>query len=364
MRWNRVLVILPLSLAAAASLAQPPVAPAGADAALAVDIVLGAGGALINPNEVKAYTATGGATPLDFNAYGAGQWGTNVCLCNIDGGEDDEILTGPGPGPIHGPQVRGFKSTGAAMGKVNFYAYGTLKYGVKVGCGNLDSDSYEEILTSPGPGSVFGPHVRGWNYDNTVITPITGISYFAYGTLRYGANVASADVDWDMFDEILTGAGPSSVFGPQIRGFNVDGGPVTPMGKINFVAFGAPQQYGAEVSGGDVDGDNYGEIGAGRGPGPNQASELRGFDYDGNAVALAPGFDITPWATMGGSKLSLGDLDLDGHAELVASQGADPAGASQVKAFGYDGAALSDRGFTITPPWSYGSSVATGALGY
>ena len=43
-----------------------------------------------------------------------------------------------------------------------------------------------EIVTGPGPGDVYGPHVRGLNGG----TPGGGSNY-AYGTLKWGVNVTS-----------------------------------------------------------------------------------------------------------------------------------------------------------------------------
>jgi hypothetical protein len=119
--------------------------------------------------------------------------------------------------------VRGWNSNGDSLSNVNFLAYGTHKYGVNVSTADIDGDGIDEILTGAGPGAVFGPHVRGWNVDGGAVTPFGDISYFAYGTLRWGVNVAGGDIDGDGLDEIITGAGPGTVFGPHVRGWDYDG---------------------------------------------------------------------------------------------------------------------------------------------
>ena len=36
------------------------------------------------------------------------------------------------------------------MGNLSFLAYGTLKFGVNVTCGDIDGDGFDEILTGAG----------------------------------------------------------------------------------------------------------------------------------------------------------------------------------------------------------------------
>ena len=72
-----------------------------------------------------------------------------------DGG--DTILTGAGPGEIYGPHVRGFQLDGAPLPGLNFLAYGTSKYGVNVAAGDIDADGFDEVITGPGPRSRFRP---------------------------------------------------------------------------------------------------------------------------------------------------------------------------------------------------------------
>ncbi|MFN7973222.1 MAG: putative Ig domain-containing protein [Acidobacteriota bacterium] len=331
------------------------------------NIVVGAGLGQPNPNRVRIFRQDGTPTTVDFMAYSAGQWGVNVASGTATGGALAQIFTGPGPGPVYGPQVRGFLNTGSAMSKINFYAYGTLRFGTNVVAADVDDDGYDELVTGAGPGAVFGPHVRGFAYDNTAISAIAKISFFAYGTLKYGVNVASGSVDADPYGEILTGPGPSLGFGPQVRGWNYDDTTVTPIGKINFNAF-AVQQMGANVAGGDVDADSYAEISCTPGPGagPSFPSEFRGFDYDGNTVAALAGFDVTlPVVTTYGGRVALGDVTADGAQDLIAGAGRDPAATAVVRPYLYAGgqlaALLAFDGFAGS---TYGVNVAGGTLGY
>ena len=334
-----------------------------------VDYLVGQGLGDPNPNQVKVYDRAAAPTSVDFLAYAAGHWGANVASGDVDGGRYAEILTGPGPGDVFGPQVRGFQRDGTSMGKINFYAYGTLRYGVNVASGDIDGDGYGEILSGAGPGQVFGPHVRGWNFDGAALTAMAKVGYFAYNTLRYGVNVAATGVDADGYDELLTTPGPGAMFGPQVKGWNYDATTVTNLSGINFNAFAAPQ-YGANVAGGDVDADGFGEIVATPGPGPSAITfpaRFRGYDFDGGPLSALPGYDATPFATSYGGRVGLGDVTSDGDDELMAAPGRDPAASARVKPFHYDGASLTAVApgvFTAFATGSYGVNVAGGALGY
>ena len=145
-----------------------------------------------NPPLVRLFPPAQDAEHMyQFRAYGAPDYGATVGSGDMNGDGAGDILTGAGPGEIYGPHVRGFAAGGEQLTGLNFLAYGTSKYGVNVAAGDIDGDGYDEIITGAGPGAVFGPHVRGWNYDDTgSITAMTGVSYFAYGTPKWGVNVA------------------------------------------------------------------------------------------------------------------------------------------------------------------------------
>ena len=330
-----------------------------------VDYLVGEGLGATNSNQVRIYDGSGTATSVAFQAYGASGWGTNVASADVDTLGKDEILTGPGPGDVYGPHVRGFKSDGTAIAKVNFFAYSTLKFGANVGSGSIDGDDYDEILSGAGPGAVFGPHVRGWNHDGVALTAIAKINFFAYSTLRYGVNVVAALVDGDCFAELVTGPGPGVVFGPQVRGFNYDGASLSAMAKINFNAYSQPM-YGVNIAAGDVEADRFDELATAPGPGPGFTSRFLGFDYDGTSIAAAPGFDVTTFTTTSyGGRVGLGDVSRDGGADLLAGGGRDPGADATVETYTYDGTALTQSSVTFIPFGGfYGVNPASGGFGF
>jgi len=319
------------------------------------NLVTGPGPGPLNPPLVR--------TPLaQWTAYGVYRHGVNVACGDLDGDGSAEVVTGPGPGADFGPHVRGWELDGTPLSGVGFQAYGTLKYGVNVACGDLDGDGFDEIVTGAGPGVVFGPHVRAWDCDGGAATPIPEVSYFAYGTLKYGVNVACGDIDGDGFDEVVTGAGPGAVFGPHVRAWNWDGGgSVDPFPGISFLAYGTPK-WGVNVACGDFDGDGLDEIVTGPGPGSVSGAHVRGWNCDGGAATPMPGVSFFAYDTLYGSVAGTGDIDGDGIDEILTMPGPGPGQGAHLRAWNADGgtvALIPDHDFFAYDHWyTHGGRVA------
>ncbi len=296
-------------------------------------------------------------------AYGVMQRGVNVAAGDLNGDAIDEIITGPGPGEVFGAHVRGWKADGTPLPWLSYLAYGTRRFGVNVACGDLDGDTMAEIVTGAGPGAVFGPHVRGWNSDGGPAVPLPGVSFFAYGTLRWGVNVACGDLDGDGMDEIITGAGPGPPFGPHVRGWDADGGSASPMSGISFFAYNTPQ-WGVNVGSGDIDGDGLDEIITAPGPSPAFSAHVRAWDYDGAAVNPAPGISFLAYGTVFGAVVSAADLDNDGTAEILTMPGPNPAAGARVRIWEADNGTVSEiesLNFLAYDEWmTYGGRIAAG----
>ncbi len=96
--------------------------------------------------------------------------------------------------------------------------------------GDLDGDGSDEIVTAPGPSSLFGSHIRGWNADGGTVTPLNGASFFAWPVeaALYGARVAArVGLDADGRDELVVGGGPDPDTGCLVRVYDYEGSAVS-----------------------------------------------------------------------------------------------------------------------------------------
>ena len=101
---------------------------------------------------------------------------------------------------------------------------------------------------------IFSGHVRGWNYDGGSLTPLSGVNFIAYDGTKNGVQVGTGDVDADGVDEILTMPGADAAIGAQLRAWNVDGGTASAVTGIDFDAYAdATVIKGGTVAGGNLD---------------------------------------------------------------------------------------------------------------
>jgi len=281
-------------------------------------------------------------------------YGMETAAGDVDGDGYDQVIVGPGPGPYHPPLVAVLDETGILQQV--FLAYGTRRYGVNVAAGDLDGDGDDEIVTGAGPGEVFGPHVRGWHFQGGAMAPLPGASFFAYGTLRWGVNVTAGDLDGDGREEIVTGAGPGDVFGPHVRAWRYQGGEVRPIQQVSFMAYGT-NRYGVNVACGDIDGDGLAEVVTGPGPSALFSSHVRAWNYDGEALNAIDGVNFLahPEGTgRGGVIVACGNIDNDGHDEILTAPGPLEGNAPRINSWNFDGdtlAIIESKSFGLFDEW-------------
>ena len=328
-----------------------------------VNLVVGMGAGLGNPNRIRLFD-TSGAPVVDVLAYAAGHWGTEVASARLGPWALDSTISGPGPGPGLGPHVRAFDRSGVPLGGISFFAYGTLLWGVHPQAADLKGDGVLEIVTGAGAGVAFGPHVRGFDVTAGAPSPMPGVNFFAYSTLKYGVQLAGGDIVPGATDELTTGPGPGAAFGPSVRAWRY-APPIAPIPGLSFNAF-AGAGHGVRVAAGSLSADLSEDVLAGRGPGPPEPAQVRGFEIDGSAPRWLPGFDLTPFLTRFGAAVGAGDMDRNGRVDLLVGAGPDPAADSTILWATYTGSAvgpMQDLGPGFTGA-SFGVNVASGHFDY
>lgn len=273
--------------------------------------------------EVRIYNATTLKLEKKFVAYDQGfNGGFSIASCDVNGDGYNEIVTGAGPGG--GPSVRIFDRFGQIEFTPGFYAYDeSFRGGINIACGDLDNDGSAEIITAPKFGG--GPYIRIFDrFGNPKFT----MGFFAYDeSFRGGVNIAVGDIDGGGLKDIITAPGPGG--GPQVRVFNRLGRSL----NKDFFSFHPDFKGGVSLAAADVDGDKIDEI----------ITAVQNYDVAwvkttklAQTNSVLGQFLAFPKDFKNGVNVSAGDIDGDGHAEIIASvqTNASP----QVRAFEVNGA--------------------------
>lgn len=206
------------------------------------------------------------------------------------------LVTAPGPG--RAPDVRLFTTDGLFVRGFLAYPEG-FKGGVTLAVAKFDGNSRQTIVTGAGAGG--SPQIRIFNVNTQAIG-----GFLAYDpAFTGGIDVAVGNIEGDVSDEIITGAGPGG--GPHVRSFDGRGNALG-----GFFAFDKTFRGGVDVAAGDVDGDDKAEIIAASGKG--RVTTVRIFRKDGTLLAEAKPFGETD--TFGASVEAV-DIDGDGTVEIL-----------------------------------------------
>jgi hypothetical protein len=160
-----------------------------------------------------------------------------------------------------------------------------------------------------------GGHVKVFNSDGTL-----RFSFFAFPGFSGGVRVATGDVNGDLTDDVIVGAGPGSV-GGHVKVF--DGG--TGALVASFFAFPG-FAGGVNVAAGEVNGFGPADIVVGT---ATASSHVKVFDI-GSDSPLASFFSLPGFT--GGVTVAAGNFDGAGGADIVVGTAS---GASQVKVFDF-----------------------------
>jgi hypothetical protein len=249
--------------------------------------------------------------------------GGTVGYVNIEGTNVRFTVVGAGAGST--PLVRVLDADTNAP-RYNLQPYNaTFRGGERVAVGDVNGDAIPDVIVAPGTG--MSPMVRV--YDGVTGDPLAGVlgNLPAYlSNFTGGVWVASADVNGDGYDDVITGpdAGPMK---PEVRVFSGKTGELL----TSFLATRDSFRGGVRVAAGNVTGDGRAEIVTALGAGG--APQVRVFRGDtGTPVAGAMGAGVNAFASSfrGGVSLALGNVTGDRHYEIIVAPGAGLAPAVRV----------------------------------
>jgi hypothetical protein len=232
--------------------------------------------------------------------------------------------TGAGAGG--GPEVKVYAGQQGAL-RFDFMAYDPhFLGGVRVALADVTGDGVPDIITAPGPGG--GPDIRV--YDGA--TGALDREFLAYSPFfTGGVFVAAADLNGDGHADIITG--PDTGGGPDVRVFDGASGALI----REFLAYGAEFMGGVRLATGDVNGDGVADIITGAGPGGSPHVQA----FSGRDGTLLMSFLAYSQFFTGGVYVAAGDVNSDGHADIITGAGA--GGGPEVKVYsGADGTVLRD----------------------
>ncbi|MCA9272487.1 MAG: VCBS repeat-containing protein [Phycisphaerales bacterium] len=274
-------------------------------------IVVGAGAG--DEPEIRLYEPMTGSLVGSLMAFDTGfTGGVRVAVGDVNGDGTADIIAGAGPSGLS--LLRVFDGVTHSM-LLDVFPYGSrFSGGVNVAAGDLNGDGFDEVITGPGESSP--PTVVV--YDGATLTEI-GSFDGDNATFERGLHVASADVDGDGDDDIVTGR----VFGPNGSGFGpnslmrVFNGPIG--GQLgNGTAFNDFVQSGVFVAAGDLDNDGKAEIIAG--PDGPVGSLTQTFN-DTSVIGSLMFFSFAEPNFGGGVRVASGDVNGDGMDDIVVGAG-------------------------------------------
>jgi hypothetical protein len=289
---------------------QPEVTDA-ADAAIAVGSDIGGStAAIFNADGTPRFTVS------PFGKF-TGGIRTATADFNRDGVADLVVGTGRGTSAL----VRVLDgATQAELFRTN--PFGTaFTRGVLVAAGDVNGDGIPDLAISPDSGG--GARVR--IFSGAGFTQIADFFGIDDPKFRGGARVTFGDMNADGVDDLVVAAGTGG--GPRVAAFDgarlgMDGGP-----KLfgDFFTFEQKLRNGSFVAIGDLNGDGFGDLVAGAGPGGGpRVSVVDGRSLvqngSGTPISLGTYFAGNP-ASRSGVRVSVKDIDADGQADVVTGPG-------------------------------------------
>jgi fimbrial isopeptide formation D2 family protein/uncharacterized repeat protein (TIGR01451 family) len=280
---------------------------------LTPEYVATAEGSGANNGLVRVFDMTSGNERFRFNPFPGNTGGTRVTTADVTGDGIPDIITASGPGGL--PRVIIYDGNSGAEIQ-NFLVFdGLFNGGLFVAAGDFDLDGRADVVVSADDKG--GPRVTVYSAGdpNRKMVDFFGIPD---ANFRGGARVAVGDISGDGRADLVVGAGFGG--GPRITAWNgqsIASG--LPVAIADFFAFESALRNGTYVAVGDVDGDGFGDIIAGAGPGGGP--RVTGFSGQsliatGNLTQVT-NFFAGDSSLRGGVRVAAKDFEGDKLAEIV-----------------------------------------------
>lgn len=293
-------------------------------------------------NRINAYR--GGATNFTQSRVTGPEFsgGVRVATADFNGDGFEDYVLGSGPGGTSTVRILDGR-TGETLFNVNPFE-SAFTGGVYVAAGDLNGDKTADLVVTADVGG--GPRVLVF----------TGVGFKQVGdffgiddpNFRGGARPAIGDVNGDGIGDLIIAAGFGG--GPRIAGYvgpSVFGASGTnPPTKAfqDFFAFEQSLTNGVFVTVGDINGDGYGDVIAGGGPGGGpRVSVFSGEQLVAGVRSSIANFFAGDPNNRGGIRLTVDDFQGDGIKDLITGSG-DGAG-TKVTVY-----PLNTLGSSATPP--------------
>ena len=273
-------------------------------------------------NEAAGQFTTPGTTISPFSGLGV-DVRTAVGDINGDGIPDIVMVTGPGT-PIRVTVISGGDDSTVLVPPFDPFG-GNFTGGGFVAVGDFTNSGRDEIVVSPDQGG--GPRVTIFELESTGLTQVANFFGINDPSFRGGARVAAGDINGDGVADLAVAAGFEG--GPRVAIYNgktlLSGSPTELVS--DFFAFPDVLRNGVYLAIGDVNGDGYGDLifGAGPGGGP-EVLTISGkmLITQGAVAALADpisNFFVGGTESRGGVRVATADVDGDNLADVVVASG-------------------------------------------